>query len=230
MRDEGGFHKQLSFLFVVTTLALAACSDRGDLGRHSPSLISRTWTGSLDRARLFLGREEDYDLPLTAAEDALRIRARDMQAISYSGLISQVIPARSGDGFYRVQALIEDLKVERQRFDRFCVAARKVMKIDDARRERLAGLDALTARRQQAVARERRGENDRLIRNAIRLMRRRSGKYRQLLARLPVELPQVPLAELQGAHEAFHEEIVRCHAMIDQHAHRWLGRSRLSLK
>ncbi len=213
------------FFFLFLPLSLGGCSDQGDLGRHSPSLISTTTTASLNKVRRLLGEEEDYDLPFTAAEDALRSRARDMLAVRYAGLVSQTVPALHGDGFLRVAAIIEDLKVDRQRFAGFVQAARKVMQIDEARYERLAGLDALTARRQASVARKRRARNDELIRNGVRGMRERSLRYRQFMTRLPVEYPDVPLDELQAAFEEFHEDVVRFHAQIDRRAHRLLGTS-----
>lgn len=217
--------------FILILLPLGGCSDQGDLGRHSPSLVSQTYTGALNKTKIFLGEDEDYDLPLTAAEDALRTRARDMQSIRYAGIVGQIIPARNGDGFLHVAAIMRDVEVDRQRFKRFGEAARKTMHIDDVRHERLAGLDALTARRQFSVATARRGENNRLIRSGGRAMRKRSRRYRQVLERLPVEYPQVPLASLQAVHEDFHEDVVRFHAEIDQHAHMQLGRpARASLK
>jgi len=208
---------------VLALSGLAACSDRGDLGRSSPSLISKTYTGGLNQARQWLGEEEDYDLPLTAAEDALRKRADDMEAIRYIGVASRVVKTYTGDGYSHVSALTQDLHVDRQRFADFIAAARTVMQIDEARNRRLQGLDALTARRQLSVSLRRRGLNDRLIRNGVRAMRFRARAYKKLLQQLPVEWPQVPLNELQDAYEEFHEDVVRFHGEIDQRAHNRLG-------
>ncbi len=204
---------------------LAGCSDRGDLGRSSPSLISQTYTGGYNKARQWLGEEEDYDLPLTAAEDALRMRARDMEAIRYVGVASHVAKSYTGDGYAQVAALTQELKVDRQRFADFVEAARKVMQIDAARSRRLQGLDALTTRRQLSVSLRRRGLNDRLIRNGVRAMRFRTKAYKKLLRQLPVERPEVPLTELRQAYEDFQEDVVRFHGEIDQRAHNRLGRT-----
>lgn len=213
------------------TFGASGCSDRGDLGRHSPSLVSKVYTGTLAKAKDYLGEDVDADLPLTAAEDALRSRSQDMQSIRYSGVISQIVRAPGGDGFSRVAAMTQDLRVDRQRFASFVEAAGKVMQIDNARRTRLKGLDALTARRQSSMVAERREINDKLIRNSVRAMRERSDNYRQNLQLLPVELPNVPLTELQTAHDDFHEDVVRFHAKIDQRAHGQLGRNaKVSLK
>ncbi|MCF6198083.1 MAG: hypothetical protein L3J67_01580 [Hyphomicrobiaceae bacterium] len=198
---------------------LAACSDRGDLGRSSPSLISKTYMGGLNKARQWLGEEEDYDLPLTAAEDALRKRARDMETIRYVSVATRVAKTYTGDGYSHVSTLTQELHVDRQRFIDFIAAARKVMQIDEARNRRLKGLDALTARRQMSISLKRRGLNDRLIRNGVRTMRARARAYKKLLRQLPVEWPQVPLAELQDVYEDFHEDVVRFHGEIDQRAH-----------
>ncbi len=205
---------------------VTGCSDRGDLGRHSPSLISKTYTSTLAKAYEVLGEPEDYDLPLTAAEDALRLRAQDMASMGTSGVISQIVRPLHGDGFSRVEAITEDLKVERQRFGRFVEAARQVMRIDQARARVLEGLDAIAARRQKSVAVERRGRNDQIIRQSVRTMRERSLDYQELLKALPVEYPDVPLRELQNAYEAFHEDVVRFHAEIDKYAYMKLGRGR----
>lgn len=205
--------------------SVAGCSDQGDYGRHDPSLFSKTYTSSMGSVRHYLGEEQDYDLPLTASEDALRTRALDMASIQYVGVAAQIIPAHNGDGFSHVAAIIEDVKVDHQRFSRFAEAAKKVMAIDEARAARLKGLDALTARRQSSAADERRGRNNLLIRDGVRAMRERSTDYRELLVQLPVERPQVPLGELQSAYDAFHEEVVLFHGEIDQRAHMRLGQN-----
>ncbi len=213
-------------LLEAMAFGIAGCTDQGDYGRHDPSLFSKTYTSSIASARHYLGEEQDYDLPLTASEDALRTRAYDMASIQMIGVAAEIIPARDGDGFARVAAIIEDVKVDHQRFLRFVEAARKVMAIDEARAIRLKGLDALTARRQSFAANERRGRNDLLIRDGVRAMRERSTKYRELLVQLPVERPEVPLGELQSAYDRFHEEVVLFHGEIDQRAHLQLGESR----
>ncbi len=213
-------------LLAVMAFGIAGCTDQGDYGRHDPSLFSKTYTSSIASVRHYLGEEQDYDLPLTASEDALRTRAYDMASIQMIGVVAEIIPARGGDGFARVAAIIEDVKVDHQRFLHFVEAARKVMAIDEARAIRLKGLDALTARRQSFAANERRGRNDLLIREGVRAMRERSTKYRELLVQLPVERPEVPLGELQSAYEGFHEEVVLFHGEIDQRAHMRLGESR----
>ncbi|MCP4934283.1 MAG: hypothetical protein GY927_08790 [bacterium] len=212
-------------LLVVMALGVAGCSDRGDYGRHDPSLFSKTYTSSIASARRYLGEEQDYDLPLTASEDALRTRALDMVAIRRTGVVAQIIPARSGDGFAHVAATIEDVKVDHHRFSRFMEAAKKVMAIDEARAGRLKGLDALMSQRQAFAVVERRGRNNLLIRDGVRLMRERSTQYRELLVQLPVERPEVPLGELQSAYDGFHEEVVLFHSEIDQRAHMRLGQN-----
>ena len=212
-------------LLAVIAFGVTGCSDQGDYGRHDPSLFSKTYTSSIASARHYLGEERDYDLPLTASEDALRTRALDMAAIQYIGIAAQIIPSPDGDGFSHVAAIIEDVKVDHQRFSSFVEAARKVMQIDEARADRLHGLDALTARRQSTAATERRGRNNQLMRDGVRTMRERSKTYRELLVQLPVERPDVPLGELQTAYEAFHEDVVQFHGEIDQRAHMKLGQS-----
>ncbi len=212
-------------LLAAMAFGIAGCSDQGDYGRPDPSLFSKTYTSSIASVRHYLGEERDYDLPLTASEDALRIRALDMASIRNIGIVTQFRPAPSGDGFARVAALIADVKVDHQRFSHFVEAAKKVMAIDEARADRLRGLDALTARRQSLAANERRGRNDLLIREGVRSMRERSAEYREQLMHLPVEWPEVPLGELQSAYERFHEEVVLFHGEIDQRAHLRLGDS-----
>ncbi len=215
---------RIGVLLVIVLTALGGCSDRGDFDRHSPSLVSRTYAKALGSIRQFAGEREDYDLPFTAAEDAMRNRVADLLSIRRSGVISQSIRARNGDGYMHIAAITEDIRVERQRFADFVEAARKTMQIDDARAARLAGLDALTARRQASLARERRRQNDRLIRDGVRSMRARSRQYDRIIRRLPVEWPEVPLQEIRNAHEELHEDVVRFHGEIDRHAHMRLGR------
>jgi hypothetical protein len=212
----------LSFLIASAT---GGCSDRGDLGRHSPSLVTKTYTGAFSKAREFLRVDDDYDLPLTAAEDALRSRAEDLQAISYAGVLAEIVRPPGSDGFSRVEAIVQDVRVDRKRFAGFVEAARQVMLIDDRRHTLLKGLDALTARRQYGIAVKRRGQNNQLIRDGVRTMRERSKNYAETLKYLPVEWPDVPLARLQDAYEDFHEDVVRFHAEIDQKAHMKLGKS-----
>ena len=230
MLDRSAPQTIFSILSVALLFGIGGCSDQGDLGRHSPSLLSKTYTSSLVRAKEFLG-EDHYELPLTAAEDALRSRTGDIQSVTSGGVISQIVRPLSGDGYSYVAAIIQDLKVDRQRFDGFTQAARKVMQIDDARAERLSGLDAITARRQRALVEKRRGRNDLLIRNGVRAMRLRSDDYQKNLKQLPIEYPDVPLEEIEEAFELLHEDVVRFHGEIDQHAHQRLGKSgRASLK
>ena len=230
MHDRPLASLRFSTLAVFMALGFSGCSDKGDLGRHSPSLLSKTYTGTLARAKEYLG-EDHYDLPLTAAEDALRSRVRDIQSFASSGVITQIVRARSGDGFSYIEALTQDLKVDRQRFSEFIEAARKTMQIDDARDVRLQGLDAITARRQLAVVMKRRQRNDLLIRNGVRAMRLRSDDYQKTLRQLPVEYPDIPLEGIEAVYELFHEDVVRFHGEIDQHAHKRLGRShRAALK
>jgi len=217
------FFSVVSAVLVLTILA--GCSDRGDLGRSSPSLISKAYTGGYNKARQWLGEEEDYDLPLTGAEDALRMRAHDMEAIRYIGVASRVVKTYTGDGYAHVAALTQDVQVDRQRFAGFVKAARKVMLIDEARSRRLQGLDALTTRRQLSVSLRRRALNDRLIRDGVRAMRFRTRAYKKLLRQLPVERPEIPLYELREAYEDFQEDVVRFHGEIDQRAHNRLGGS-----
>lgn len=222
MQDKPALRYIASLFLLLTPLILGGCAE-GDLGRHSPSYVSKTVFGALNKARQFVDAE-DYDLPLTAAEDALRRRAKDLYSIRHVGIISQAIPARSGDGYSVVASIITDLKVERQRFARFVMAARKVMRIDDLRRERLAGLDALMARRQSVVATERRARNNWLIREGVRTMRERVEEYREVIMRLPVEYPHVRLRELRAVHEDFQEDVFQFHSEIDERAHMQLGR------
>ncbi len=212
---------------LLTSIAFgfSGCSDRGDYGRPDPSLLSKTYTSSIASARHYLGEEQEYDLPLTASEDALRSRALDMASIQYAGVAALVILPRTGDGFSYVAAITQDVKVDHQRFSSFVEAARKVMLIDEARADRLMGLDALTARRQDFAATQRRGRNNLLIREGVRAMRERSAQYRTLLVQLPVERPEVPLLELQTAYDRFHEEVVLFHGEIDQRAHMKLGQT-----
>ena len=217
-------------LLALLSIGISGCSNQGDYGRHDPSLLSKTYTSTLSTAQHFLGEERDYDLPLTASEDALRTRADDLRSIPFAGVLAEVVPPSGSDGYSHVAAITENLKVDHQRFGSFVEAARKVMQIDEARANRLEGLDALTARRQLHAATERRGRNDLLIRNGIRTMRERSAKYRQTLLHLPVEQPDVPLGELQAAYEAFHEDVVQFHSEIDQRAHMKLGASSKTLK
>ena len=223
VQDRSDARYGIPLALTLVMIIAGGCSDRGDLGRHSPSLVSKTYSSSLAKAKALLRQDEDYDLPLSAAEDALRSRAQDLQSIRYGGVVSQIIRPKSGDGYARVSAITQDLKVERQRFSLFVVAARKVMQIDEARKSRLTGLDALTARQQSAIAKRRRAANDRLIRNGVRSMRERSDEYRLVVRRLPVERPQIPTEELQVAYEELREDVVQFHAEIDHHAHVRLG-------
>ena len=217
-------------LLVVIAFGVAACSDQGDYGRHDPSLFSKTYTSSLAAAHHYLGEEQDYDLPLTASEDALRTRALDMASIPFAGVAAQNPVPMGGDGFAHVAAIVHDVKVDHQRFSSFIEAARKVMQIDEARADRLKGLDALTAKRQLFAATQRRGRNELLIREGVRTIRERSNTYRELLVQLPVERPDIPLGELQTAYEAFHEDVVQFHGEIDQRVHMRLGASGKTFK
>ena len=188
-------------------------------------MITRAVAKTYDVAREFVGEEKDYDLPLTASEDALRNRVANLGTIGLVSLLSETAPALGRDGFSRVGSMTDDIKVDHQRFTSFVEAANNVMRIDEARESRLRGVDALTARRQAKLVAERRERNNRLIRNGVRSARERSEQYREILMGLPVEYPDVPLEELQIAYEAFHEDVVRFHAKIDQLAHMKLGAS-----
>ena len=221
-------HKPIRIFIALLGLCLpvlTGCANQGDLGRSSPSLLAKTYVSGLNRARHLLGEEEDYDLPLTAAEDALRVRHDDLLALRLAGVVGRVIRAHRGDGFAHVEALIEDLRVDHQQFLAFVTAARKVMRIDEARHRRLADLDALGARRQLLRVRQRRATNDGLIREGVRAMRLRSQAYERLLRDLPLEWPNVPLDELRDAYEKFHEDVVLFHGEIDRRAYEKLGQS-----
>jgi hypothetical protein len=205
---------------------LGACSDMGDLGRRSPSLLSRTYDDAAAAAQRMAGLEESYDLPLTAAEDALRTRHEDLRALARASLVSRMLrKVRGGgeDGFGHIEALTGDIEVERERFGMFVKAARRVMLIDAARLHRLEGLSAIKAARQRRAVRARARENSGLIRHGVRLMRRHVGLYRRHLAALPIEWPDVPLAGIESAFDKLNNDVIGFHAELDEKAYQRLA-------
>lgn len=210
-------------LILALLPALAACAAEGDLGRHDPSLVTTTYATVAGEVRERLHFIQDEELPLTAAEDALRDRAADLVAISRVGMPAERVRPRRGDGIARIEAFRDDIEVDTQRFRRFMRAADKVMQIDDARERRLRGLDALAATRQREAVKRRRWRNAELIRNGVRLMRERAEGIKYELKRLSVARPDVPLDEVEEAYEVFNEDVVRFHARIDQSDYLRLG-------
>ena len=102
---QTSYHFFLYIMLAFMAFGVAGCSDQGDYGRHDPSLVFKNlYQFHRISARQYLGEEQDYDLPLTASEDALRTRAHDMASIRYVGVVAQIIPARNGDGFAHVAA------------------------------------------------------------------------------------------------------------------------------
>jgi hypothetical protein len=180
--------------------------------------------------RRLAGLEESRELPLAAAEDALRSRAADLKTLSRNSLISRFVKTPSGDGLAHIEALTNDLGVERERFSMFVKAARRVMLIDAAREKRLAGLSSIDAARQRRGVRARMAENESIIRGGVRLMRRRVGLYRRHLAELPLAWPDAPLGELEKAFDELNNEVIGFHAEIDLNAYERLAGGEVSYK
>lgn len=225
------FNRFRGWCLVLPALALpvlGGCSAKGDLGREAPpSLVLRGYGQAESGVRRLIGRDEIPVLALTAAEDALRAGATDLAAPRFAGALFE---SPRGDGFAEVEALIFDLRVERDRFMEFVRAARKVIEIDEARERRLQGLEAFEQRRQYANVRERQLENVELIRNGLRDMRRQLKHQSSRMKRLSVSYPDVPLAEAEAAYTLCKEDVVSFHAEIDHRAYLQLGAGGASYK
>lgn len=197
----------------LVLLPLAGCTQRGDLGRERRSIFVEDVRANVERVHRLIAVDVPPELPLTAAEDALRqgigeLYDLDRQAGLYHG--------RHGDGYGFVEEAIVDLRADRQQFGRFAVAALKTLEIDDARDRRLKGVEALEARRKYRLVTQRRRENTELVHTGLRMMRALLADERSRLQQLSIDFPDVPLDEAERVYEACKDDVIAFHASIDQ--------------
>jgi hypothetical protein len=203
----------------VALLPLAGCVERGDLGRERRTVFLQDAVTNFDHVREFLAVDVPPELPTSAAEDALRQGVYDLSVLDRKAALYH---GRHGDGYGFVEELIVDLRADRQEFQRFMVAAQRTLEIDDARTQRLKGVEALEARRKYALVKERRRENDELVHTGLRLMRALLADEHSRLQQLSIDFPDVPLVEAEHIYDDCMDGIITFHAAVDQRDFRGL--------